>query len=118
VFCGSDGWYRDSRNTRSVGGSDGAAKASTLRQIKEALVRLRSWQAHRFSIGSSIFNFIYALCLHDDNTTDKMASQQALNKIAPNSPSRAKPSEIEQSIATALYELEVCYEACNLQTIY
>jgi len=33
-------------------------------------------------------------------------SQQALNKIAPNSPSRAKPSEIETSIATALYELE------------
>jgi len=33
-------------------------------------------------------------------------SQQALNKIAPNSPSRAKPTEIETSIATALYELE------------
>jgi small subunit ribosomal protein S7e len=33
-------------------------------------------------------------------------SQQALNKIAPNSPSRAKPSELETSIATALYELE------------
>jgi small subunit ribosomal protein S7e len=33
-------------------------------------------------------------------------SQQALNKIAPNSPSRAKPSEIETNIATALYELE------------
>lgn len=40
------------------------------------------------------------------DTTDKMASPQALNKIAPNSPSRAKPSEIEQNIATALYELE------------
>ena len=33
-------------------------------------------------------------------------SNAALNKIAPNSPSRAKPSEIETSIATALYELE------------
>ncbi|KXT17925.1 hypothetical protein AC579_5893 [Pseudocercospora musae] len=33
-------------------------------------------------------------------------SQQALNKIAPNSPSRAKPNEIESNIATALYELE------------
>nr|OQO27772.1 40S ribosomal protein S7 [Rachicladosporium sp. CCFEE 5018] len=33
-------------------------------------------------------------------------SQQALNKIAPNSPSRAKPSEIETNIATALHELE------------
>lgn len=33
-------------------------------------------------------------------------SSAALNKIAPNSPSRAKPSEIEQAIATALYELE------------
>ena len=33
-------------------------------------------------------------------------SQQALNKIAPNSPSRQNPSEIETSIATALYELE------------
>lgn len=33
-------------------------------------------------------------------------SQQALNKIAPNSPSRAKPNEIETNIATALYELE------------
>ena len=35
-----------------------------------------------------------------------MASPQALNKIAANSPSRAKPTEIEQNIATALYELE------------
>jgi small subunit ribosomal protein S7e len=33
-------------------------------------------------------------------------SNQALNKIAANSPSRAKPNEIEQNIATALYELE------------
>ena len=33
-------------------------------------------------------------------------SQQALHKIAPNSPSRQKPSEIETNIATALYELE------------
>lgn len=33
-------------------------------------------------------------------------SQPALNKIALNSPSHAKPSEIEQNIATALYELE------------
>ncbi|KAK4961584.1 ribosomal protein S7A [Elasticomyces elasticus] len=33
-------------------------------------------------------------------------SQQALNKIAPNSPSRQNPSEIETNIATALYELE------------
>ncbi|KAL9535078.1 Small ribosomal subunit protein [Sphaerulina musiva] len=33
-------------------------------------------------------------------------SQQALNKIAPNSPSRQKPNETEQQIATALYELE------------
>ena len=30
----------------------------------------------------------------------------ALNKIAPNSPSRQQPSEIESSIATALYDLE------------
>jgi len=33
-------------------------------------------------------------------------SQQALNKIAPNSQSRQKPSEIETQVATALYELE------------
>lgn len=33
-------------------------------------------------------------------------SGAALNKIAPNSPSRAKPSELEQSIAQALYDLE------------
>merc|ERR1712176_1091935 len=33
-------------------------------------------------------------------------SQQALNKIAPNSPSRAKPNEGETNVATALYELE------------
>jgi len=38
--------------------------------------------------------------------TPPIMSQQALNKIAPNSPSRAKPSEIETNIATALYELE------------
>lgn len=39
-----------------------------------------------------------------DNTASM--SQQALNKIAPNSPSRQKPSEIESNIATALHELE------------
>ncbi|CZT20457.1 probable 40S ribosomal protein CRPS-7 [Ramularia collo-cygni] len=33
-------------------------------------------------------------------------SAQALNKIAPNSPSRAKPSEVETNIATALFDLE------------
>jgi small subunit ribosomal protein S7e len=33
-------------------------------------------------------------------------SNPALNKIAPNSPSRASPSELEQSIAQALYDLE------------
>merc|ERR1711939_1012214 len=33
-------------------------------------------------------------------------SQPALNKIAANSPSRAHPSELEQNIAGALYELE------------
>ena len=30
----------------------------------------------------------------------------AMNKIAPNSPSRVKPSELESSIANALYDLE------------
>lgn len=33
-------------------------------------------------------------------------SAQALKKIAPNSPSRQKPSDLEQSIAQALYDLE------------
>lgn len=33
-------------------------------------------------------------------------SNAALNKIAPNSPSRQNPSEIETSIANALYDLE------------
>jgi len=33
-------------------------------------------------------------------------SSAALNKIAPNSPSKASPSEIETSIANALYDLE------------
>ncbi|KAI9672740.1 MAG: 40S ribosomal protein [Alyxoria varia] len=33
-------------------------------------------------------------------------SNAALNKIAPNSPSRQKPSEVETNIANALYELE------------
>ncbi|KAK4887905.1 40S ribosomal protein S7, partial [Elasticomyces elasticus] len=33
-------------------------------------------------------------------------SNAALNKIAPNSASRQKPSEIETNIANALYELE------------
>jgi small subunit ribosomal protein S7e len=33
-------------------------------------------------------------------------SGPALNKIAANSPSRQKPSETEENIATALYELE------------
>lgn len=33
-------------------------------------------------------------------------SQPALNKISPGSPSRQNPSELESSIATALYELE------------
>jgi small subunit ribosomal protein S7e len=30
----------------------------------------------------------------------------ALNKIAPNGPSRANPSELETQIATAIYDLE------------
>merc|ERR1711939_647871 len=38
-------------------------------------------------------------------TTTKMSSA-ALNKIAPNSPSRQSPSETETSIANALYDLE------------
>lgn len=33
-------------------------------------------------------------------------SAQALNKIAPNGPSRQNPSELEQQIAQALYDLE------------
>jgi small subunit ribosomal protein S7e len=33
-------------------------------------------------------------------------SNPALNKIAPNSPSRQSPSELEQNIAQALYDLE------------
>lgn len=33
-------------------------------------------------------------------------SAPSLNKIAPNSPSRQSPSELEQSIAGALYDLE------------
>ncbi|KLO93919.1 Uncharacterized protein Y057_6576 [Fusarium fujikuroi] len=33
-------------------------------------------------------------------------SAQALNKIAPNSPSRQNPSELETSIAQALFDLE------------
>lgn len=37
-------------------------------------------------------------------TTVKMSA--ALNKIAANSPSRANPSELEQNIAQALYDLE------------
>lgn len=34
------------------------------------------------------------------------ATMAAMNKIAPNSPSRHKPSELESSIANALYDLE------------
>ena len=30
----------------------------------------------------------------------------SINKIAPNSPSKASPSELETSIASALYDLE------------
>lgn len=33
-------------------------------------------------------------------------SNPALNKIAPNSPSRQKPNEVEQNIANALHDLE------------
>lgn len=33
-------------------------------------------------------------------------SAQALNKIAPNSPSRQTPTELEQSLAQALHDLE------------
>ena len=48
----------------------------------------------------------HALTTLSPRDTTANMSQQALNKIAPNSPSRAKPSEIETNIATALYELE------------
>lgn len=39
------------------------------------------------------------------DTTAKM-SAQALNKIAPNSPSRQNPSDLEKNIAQALFDLE------------
>ena len=39
-------------------------------------------------------------------TFDQTSMAAALNKIAGNSPSRQNPSEIETSIANALYELE------------
>jgi small subunit ribosomal protein S7e len=35
-----------------------------------------------------------------------MSSTPGINKIAPNSPSRASPSEIETAIAGALHDLE------------
>jgi len=35
-----------------------------------------------------------------------MSNTAALNKIAPNSPSRQKPTEVETQIAGALYDLE------------
>lgn len=44
--------------------------------------------------------------LFSSPTNTAAMSQAALNKIAANSPSRANPSEIETSIANAVYELE------------
>ena len=49
--------------------------------------------------------------LHDNTSTihdnrPATMSSPSLNKIAPNSPSRQNPSEIETSIANALYDLE------------
>merc|ERR1711964_576202 len=40
------------------------------------------------------------------STSRQTAIMSAINKIAANSPSRAKPSELETSIAGALYDLE------------
>lgn len=41
-----------------------------------------------------------------DSYNSTTAIMAALNKIAPTSPSRQKPSELESSIANALYDLE------------
>lgn len=50
------------------------------------------------------FSAAHDLATSSSTTTRKMSA--ALNKIAPNSPSRAKPNEVETSIATALHDLE------------
>lgn len=55
-----------------------------------------------------IYATSFSLSFDESTSTSEPAnmSSAALNKIAPNSPSRAKPSEVEQQIATALYDLE------------
>ena len=57
-----------------------------------------------FELDLSFANFSQTTA-HSLYTTAKMSSA-ALNKIAPNSPSRQSPSETETSIANALYDLE------------
>lgn len=55
----------------------------------------------------SNLNYREILTLRASPTTSPTTmSSAALNKIAPNSPSRQSPSEIETSIANALYDLE------------
>ena len=55
-----------------------------------------------------IYATSFSLSFDESTSTPEPAnmSSAALNKIAPNSPSRAKPSEVEQAIATALFDLQ------------
>ena len=60
-------------------------------------------QAHRQIPCPDGYPAVIHLLKDSDTTTAIMA---ALNKIAPTSPSRQHPSELETSIANALYDLE------------
>ena len=66
--------------------------------------RAEKCQAHRL-IGHPKCHPAPTQLLKDSNNTTP-AIMAALNKIAPTSPSRQHPSELETSIANALYDLE------------
>lgn len=87
----------DARSEVSSSGGRRCAKHRTLGSI---------WIQRRISnLEWSSRQQQHLLPFQSQHTATNM-SQQALNKIAPNSPSRAKPSEIETQVANALYELE------------
>ena len=66
--------------------------------------RAEKCQAHRRIVHRDCHGATTHLLKDNNNTTT--AIMAALNKIAPTSPSRQHPSELETSIANALYDLE------------
>jgi hypothetical protein len=82
----------------------GSCDMGSLPRPRLAHARLRTFPRKQFLNSSRAAKRFHRTDVPSFSSTTAIMSH--LNKIAPNSPSRQSPSEIETSIATALYELE------------